>query len=272
MILNLCLTTLAVAIVPAWARGRIALRGSPLPSPTYAFGSPIEVLDLPEPTIAPDLANRAAEIPQDRLTVHITNRFGQNLPISYQSNSGSPTIIDLPGPSNHFLANSFTNVVVPRNFAGVLFIGKSFDPANSKIEFSFSPPEYRVALDVSYVDGYSVPITCSCNGVPQTGCNILLASQGRTCSNPGSGGQHVICYNPKKTVPDGPADPFFQPCQGAAYTYPNDHGAQAFGRCETNYIECCVGHDCPAPSFQHGKRSLEEWGFGNETEYPAGSV
>ncbi|KAL8658867.1 MAG: hypothetical protein Q9226_000730 [Calogaya cf. arnoldii] len=269
--LSLHLATLAIVIAPAWARGRLALRGSRIPSPTYAFGTPIaDLVDLPEPTAAPDLANRANQVPAERLTVRITNAFGLDLPISYQSGEGSPTIIGNPS-TNTFLANSNTEVVVTRGFHGSLFIGKSFNPANSKIEISWSPPQnYRIGLDVSYVDGYSVPITCSCAGVPVTGCNIPLFLQGRTCPQPG-GGDKVICYNPKKFGADnGPADPFFQPCKGSAYTYPNDHGANAYGFCDSGDIQCCVGPRCPKPGKQHGKRSLEELSFGNYTEVPAG--
>ncbi|KAL8755492.1 MAG: hypothetical protein Q9199_003602 [Rusavskia elegans] len=244
MLVSLSLTALAIAIAPAWARGRLALRGSPIPSPTSTFGTAIGgALDLPEPTIAPDLANRAKEVGAfdgDRLTVKITNAFGWDLPISYQSNVGSPTIIGNPS-TNTFLAGSNTQVVVTRNFAGAIFIGKSFDPANSKIEISFNAPQgYRPGVDVSYVDGYSVPITCSCGGVPVTGCNIPLFRTGRTCPQNGPGDK-VICYNPKKLINAGPADPFFQPCQGAAYTYPDDHRANAYGKCDGGDIQCCVG-------------------------------
>ncbi|KAL8906494.1 MAG: hypothetical protein Q9171_006255 [Xanthocarpia ochracea] len=271
MLLNLCLTTLAVAITPTWAaRGRIVPRGSPIPSPTYAaIGG---ALDLPEPTSGPKLSNKAKEVGAfnaDRVTIRITNAFGWNLPISYNSNAGSPTIIGNP-PAGTLLADTNTNVVVPRNFAGAIFIGKTFNPANSKIEVSFSSPQdYRPGLDVSYVDGYSVPITCSCGGLPVTGCNIPLFRTGRTCAQQGPGDK-VICYNPRKTVDAGPADPFFQPCQGAAYTYPNDHQANAFGKCDNGDIQCCVGIGCSSPRQQHGKRSFEEWRSGNETEIPAG--
>ncbi|KAL8954923.1 MAG: hypothetical protein Q9193_007011 [Seirophora villosa] len=72
-------------------------------------------------------------------------------------------------------------------------------------------------------------------------------------------------------VPDGPADPFFQPCQGAAFTYPNDHGANAFGKCDGGDIQCCVGINCPRPSLQHDTGDLLEMsGYTNETETPAG--
>ncbi|KAL8914856.1 MAG: hypothetical protein Q9172_007018, partial [Xanthocarpia lactea] len=121
MLLNLCLTTLAVAIVPTWAaRGRLAPRGSPIPSPTYAFGTAIGgAHDLPEPTPGPKISNKAKEFGAfnaDRITIGITNAFGWNLPILYNSNAGSPTIIGNP-PAGTLLAGTNTNVVVPRDFA-----------------------------------------------------------------------------------------------------------------------------------------------------------
>ncbi|KAL8718493.1 MAG: hypothetical protein Q9225_004379 [Loekoesia sp. 1 TL-2023] len=203
-------------------------RGSPIPSPSYTFGTAIGgALDMPEPTGPPDSAQRAKELNANQLTVKIINSFGFDLPISYNSNAGSPTIIGNPGAGIFARAQS-TAVAVPRGFAGAIFIGKTYDPANSKIEVSFDAPGgYRPALDVSYVDGYGVPITCSCSGIPVTGCNIPLFGAGHTCKNQGPG-DRVICYNPKKLVNDGPADDFFQPCQGAAFTYPNDLTANAY--------------------------------------------
>ncbi|KAL8782153.1 MAG: hypothetical protein Q9213_005657 [Squamulea squamosa] len=273
MVLGLYLIILVLAIAKAWARGRVALRGSPVPSPTYAFHTVIEeILGLPSPTAASDFPNRAKEanlLNVDRLTIRMTNGFGENLPISYNSNAGSPTIFGKPSTET-FLAGTENTVVVPRGFAGAFFIGRTFNPSNSKIEVSFSPPQdYRPGVDVSYVDGYSVPITCSCGGVTVTGCNIPLFRTGRTCPLPGAG-TNLVCYNPKKVINGGPADSFFQPCQGAAYTYPDDHQANGFGKCDSGNIYCCVGVNCPAPRQQHGKRSLEERGFANETGFSAG--
>ncbi|KAL8935180.1 MAG: hypothetical protein Q9216_005550 [Gyalolechia sp. 2 TL-2023] len=262
---------MALTLTSALAIRPPVRRGSPLPSPSYTYGTAIGgALDLPEPTGPPDPAQRAKALDVDQLTVRITNSFGFDLPISYNSNQGSPTIIGNPGAGIFRRAQS-TNLALPRNFAGAVFIGKTYDPANSKIEVSFDPVSgYRPAVDVSYVDGYGIPITCSCSGVTVTGCNIPLFRTGRTCKNQGPG-DRVICYNPKKTVNDGPADDFFQPCQGAAYTYPNDHTANGFGKCDAGNIQCCVGVPCPSPRQQHGKRDLLDLlGYGNETEIPDG--
>lgn len=125
MVLFTHLATVALAIAPALARGGLAPRGSPGPSPTYAWDYAWdeaigEALDYPPPTTAPELSNRAQEdsvLNADRLTVRITNGFGQNLPISYNSNVGSPTIIGNP-PAGTFQAAANTDVVVPRDFAG----------------------------------------------------------------------------------------------------------------------------------------------------------
>lgn len=72
---------------------------------------------MPEPTGPPDSARRAKELNADQLTVKITNSFGFDLPISYNSNAGSPTIIGNPGAGIFTRAQS-TAVAVPRGFAG----------------------------------------------------------------------------------------------------------------------------------------------------------
>ncbi|KAI4127521.1 MAG: hypothetical protein LQ338_003179 [Usnochroma carphineum] len=271
MVLVTQLLAVALTIAQASAIRPREPRGSPNRTPSYAYRTMNDhALNMPEPTGAPDFANRAKGLDAPYLTVKVSNAFGYDLPISYNSNAGSPTIAGNPGAG--IIANTQnTALAFPRDFAGAIFIGKTYDPANSKIEVSFSAPQnYRPGLDVSYADGYGVPITCSCSGIPVTGCNIPLFRTGRTCANQGPG-DRVTCYNPQKTVPDGPADYFFQPCQGAAYTYPNDHTANAFGKCDSGDIQCCVGVGCPSPSQQQGKHDLLQMlGYANETEIPAG--
>lgn len=97
-------------------------RGSPHPSPFYAhpygydttFGGSIE---LPQPTEAPSLANRAAALDAPFLTVKVSNAFGYDLQISYNSNVGSPTIVGNPGLGVSPNAQN-TALALPRNFTG----------------------------------------------------------------------------------------------------------------------------------------------------------
>lgn len=196
------------------------------------------------------------------LTINVVNSFGVPLSIFYGSNAGAPTPVGNPGSG---VLTSSTKVLFPSGWAGRITIGKTYDPQGSKIEASFSPPNYVPDVDISYVDGFSVPISCSCSGAAVTGCNIPLFHDGHTCGNQGPG---PICYNPEQGVPNGPASPFFEPCAGAAYTYPNDNAANSYGQCNKGVIDCCVGPQCPAPARQHGKRKLSDvskryfWGRG----------
>lgn len=41
------------------------------------------------------------------------------------------------------------------------------------------------------------------------------------------------------------AKAFFAPCEGEAYTFPNDHAANSWGACQSGLISCCVGTTCP---------------------------
>ena len=53
-------------------------------------------------------------------------------------------------------------------------MGPNLNPDGSKIEGSLTgPPD----IDVSYMDSYSVPITCSFEGIVVTGYNIDLFNQ-----------------------------------------------------------------------------------------------
>ena len=102
------------------------------------------------------------------LTIKVVNSFGAPLSIFYGSNAGAPTPVGNPGSGT--LASS-TQVLFPSNWAGRITIGKNYDPKGSKIEASYSSPNYVPDVDVSYVDGFSIPISCSCSGVAVTGCN-----------------------------------------------------------------------------------------------------
>lgn len=103
------------------------------------------------------------------LTISVVNSFGVPLSIFYGSNAGAPTPVGNPGSG---VLTSSTKVLFPSNWAGRITIGKTYDPDGSKIEASYSSPNYVPDVDISYVDGFSVPISCSCSGVTVTGCNI----------------------------------------------------------------------------------------------------
>ncbi|KAI0391377.1 hypothetical protein F5Y17DRAFT_440970 [Xylariaceae sp. FL0594] len=102
-------------------------------------------------------------------------------------------------------------------------------------------PEPRINLDVSYVDGFTLPMTCSCKGEVVLGCNLdllkichkELQKDPWTCVNQMHGAHGV-------PNPNNWAD-----CEKLAFTFPDDADAahNSIPGCERN-LNCCIGIDC----------------------------
>ena len=184
----------------------------------------------------------------NHMIIAITNSYGRYLSISFASNVGGPSPVGNHSPTT-LSDNAFTQVSFPTGWAGRINVGPNLNPYGSKIEASYTgPPD----VDVSYVDVYLVPITCSSEGIAVAGCNIDLFKQpGCPCEDPVDG---PVCLNPTQNVPDGPAAPFFAACARAAYTFPKDDGANV-SNLGSKFVSCCVGTTCKAPSMQ-GMRGI----------------
>ncbi len=179
----------------------------------------------------------------DYMTIAMTNAHGNQLSLSFGSNAGGPSPVG--NPSATILPdNAFTQYAFPTGWAGRVYVGPNLNPDGSKIEGSYTgPPD----IDVSYVDGYSVPITCSSEGTAVSGCNIDLFKQpGIPCNDQVDG---PVCLNSAQNIANGPAPPFFAACEGAAYTYPNDNEANV-SNLKSTLVSCCIGASCQAPSRQ----------------------
>ena len=179
-----------------------------------------------------------------RFTIAITNSYGTPVSLAFGSNIPGPP---QDGDATPTVLVSSTKYTYPTGWAGRIGVGKTINGFNSLIEGSF-PGEQWNSLDVSYVDGYSVPITCTVQGEVVAGCNIELFDHG-TCKNPVDDG--AACDN---NSPDaGPPEAFFKPCESAAYTYPFDDVA-TWGSITGKEISCCIGHSCSAPSRQKSSK------------------
>ena len=217
----------------------------------------LQIQETPAPLAARSLSGQVTWIIQNKLPGN------QILSISETHNYNV-----LP-PINH-VAGTFTSqtsIVVPSGWAGEFTLNRAgpgsarvLNPSGSRIEgnWGVNDPLDNVSVDVSYVVGYSVPITCSCGAPGQgqaiVGCNKPLFNLGNKCNNLlDRYTSSNVCLN---TSPErGPPSAFFAPCQGAAYTYPDDN--LAVRACYTNQITCCVGYSCPAPSRQPKARGLK---------------
>lgn len=182
------------------------------------------------------------------MTIAITNAYETQLSLAFGVNEGFPTPVGNPQPTV-LSKDANTQYLFPYGWAGRIVVGPTTAVEGSKIEGSYiTMPD----IDVSYVDGYTVPITCSVQGVVVTGCNVELFDQpGIKCNDLMDG---PLCLNPARSTPNGPPTCFFGVCAGAAYTYPNDNRAN-IDSLQSRLISCCIGTSCAAPSRQHDKKT-----------------
>lgn len=199
----------------------------------------------PTPTSAPAVVNQGSP---DSFTIAITNLYDSPVSLALGSNDPGPKPDGNP-QATVLGKGSATTYTFPTGWAGRISVGKTLCGSNSLIEASFPGEEWN-SLDVSYVDGYSVPITCSNNGQAVTGCTVDLWNQGNTCSSPIDNG--AACHN--SAGDNGPAIQFFKPCEGAAYTFPTDDGATD-GSVQGKVMSCCIGTSCPKPAKQQSSSS-----------------
>lgn len=195
----------------------------------------------------------------DDLTIGITNSYGMPLSLSFETNAGGPGFEGAPQPTM-LPIDAVTSYAVPPGWAGRVYVGKTVNKDNSKIEGSWKGPGTG-NIDVSYVDGYSVPITCSVGDRVIVGCNKELFNQPcqapDTMSEMGPDGRPAVCHNAAQGLADGPASSFFAPCRAASYVFPNDNDADQGWSSQETEISCCVGVLCP-PSVKQSafKRDL----------------
>ncbi|MCJ1431233.1 hypothetical protein MMC27_000584 [Xylographa pallens] len=187
------------------------------------------------------------------LTIFVTNAMATPLTAFLGSNYGAPTPVNNPAPTV-LAPSAATSYVFPPCWAGRISLDPSSDsnPFASKIEGSAgSNQTTELDLDVSYVDGYTVPVTCTSANTVVVGCNIDLFAMGDCGADKevlkDSG---TTCWNPTNTVVgNGPPSKFFAPCAGAAYTFPNDNNANNGSVADT--VSCCIGPSCK-PSDKQG--------------------
>lgn len=136
----------------------------------------------------------------------------------------------------------------PPDWDGNIEVGYEENVDNSLIEGNTMTerPDY----DVSFVQGYSVPIVCSNDGRVVTGCNKQLFNYG-ICP-PGDMRGTRVCHNPVREPNAASAAPFFSPCQSAAITFPTDGGNFNAPLSAPRNVTCCIGDEtvCPANENQ----------------------
>ncbi|ORY72095.1 uncharacterized protein BCR38DRAFT_331740 [Pseudomassariella vexata] len=208
------------------------------------------------PTATPSIATQVAP-PPAYLTISIVNSHIGAISTFHQLQT-KPNGVVAPSPwggvpvPGTVACGSSASMAVPTNWAGIVLVSDAshkITDNDSGIEANFVSwgPDFENGnaigtVDVTFVGGFSVPIVCSCAGKVQTGCNKDLFKLG-TCPSAVTEG---ACANPLRgDLGVTQANPFFAPCQHAAYAYEEDHAAVSAGECQEGHINCCVGTACP---------------------------
>ncbi|CRG86958.1 hypothetical protein PISL3812_03971 [Talaromyces islandicus] len=188
--------------------------------------------------------------PPDIVTITVINSYGGPITTSHSIATSVPTPVSGDVSTGTMSDGETASFAVPTGWIGNIAVNDAqYETTGdvSLIEANFVVPwggtVAVVDVDISYVDGYSVPIVCSCNDVVVTGCTLDLF-QLSTC--PDNDGQNA-CVNPLRSdLSATAASSFFAPCQGMAYTFPFDSSANSDGDCQSGHVTCCVGTNCPA--------------------------
>ncbi|KAI0602005.1 hypothetical protein F4775DRAFT_588824 [Biscogniauxia sp. FL1348] len=192
-------------------------------------------------------APRAIQAPPPLLHITLVNAHTAPLSTAHASNAGAPAPVRGPTRPGTLAVGATAAFAVPTGWAGRVVVAEAEADGlglglGSLVEAGFTVwRDFGVAVadvDVSYVDAYTVPIVCSCEGVAVSGCNKDLFAL-HTCPNL----QHGVCLNDALHAES--ATPFFAPCSHSAYTFPADNAANSYGRCQNGHITCCVGTACP---------------------------
>lgn len=122
---------------------------------------------------------------------------------------------------------------------------------DSKIEDSYmSSPD----IDVSYVNDYSVLITCSFKNTAVFNCNVDLFKQSSISCNDQV--NDSVCLNFAQNIVNELTSSFFTVCAKTVYIYSNDNDVNV-SNLKSILISCCVDVLCQALSRQFKRNNTQ---------------
>ncbi|KAJ6443643.1 cell cycle protein kinase [Purpureocillium lavendulum] len=186
-----------------------------------------------------------------QVTVTVQNRWDGDIKTRHVVGFGSPAPWGNPGTGIIPRGGQSVFTAGPGWHGNIVVNGAAYpvDTGDeSQIEGSFANQGQgnRGDINVSFVNGFSVPIVCKCNeNNIYTGCSKNLWEYGKC---PNDNWKHSCRNDARKYGWNTPPAPFFQPCRGpsGAYTFPADDLANSLNaRCPSEQYTCCVGKGCP---------------------------
>ncbi len=187
---------------------------------------------------------------ENYMTISMISMYDNQLSLFFDSNADDLSSI---GNSSVIILsdNVFTQYAFSTEWAERIYVNSNLNLDDSKIEDSYtSSPD----IDVSYVNDYSVPITCSSKDTAVFDCNVDLFKQSSISCNDQV--DNSVCLNFAQNIANEFASSFFAVCARTAYIYSNDNDVNV-NNLKSILISCCVDASCQAFSRQFKRNNTQ---------------
>ncbi len=187
---------------------------------------------------------------ENYMTISMINMYDNQLSLFFDSNADDLSSID--NSSVIILSdNVFTQYAFPTEWAGRVYVSSNLNFDDSKIEDSYtSSPD----INVSYVNDYSVFITCSFEDTAVFDCNVDLFKQSSISCNDQV--DDPVCLNFAQNIVNELTSSFFAVCARTVYIYSNDNDVNV-SNLKSILISCCVDASCQAFSRQSKRNNTQ---------------
>ncbi len=183
----------------------------------------------------------------DYMIISMTNIYKTQLSISFLSNVDVSFSVD--NSSIIVLLNtSLTQYTFSTEWTDRIYVESNLNSLSSKIGNSFTD---SFDIDISYVNDYSVFITCSSQDISIIECNIDLFKQSDIQCNKLV--DDSVCLNLAQNILNESASFFFATCADMIYIYSNDNKTNV-SNLKSKLISCCIDVMCKTSSRQFHKQ------------------
>ncbi len=180
---------------------------------------------------------------ENYMMISMINMYDNQLSFFFDSNADDLSSID--NSSVIILSdNVFTQYAFSTEWAERVYVNSNLNLDDSKIEDSYTSSS---DIDVSYVNDYSVLITCSFKNTAVFNCNVDLFKQlSISCNDQVN---DFVCLNFAQNIVNELTSSFFAVCAKTVYIYSNDNDVNV-SNLKSILISCCVDVLCQALSRQ----------------------
>ena len=187
---------------------------------------------------------------ENYIMILMINMYDNQLSLFFDSNADNLSSIN--NSSVIILSdNVFTQYAFSTEWAERVYVSSNLNLNDSKIEDSYTSSS---DINVSYVNDYSVLITCSFKDTAVFDCNVDLFKQLNISCNDQV--DDSVCLNFAQNIVNEFTSSFFAVCAKTVYIYSNNNDVNV-SNLKSILISCCVDASCQAFSRQSKQNNIQ---------------